>query len=112
MVIFVNDRMWRIVFVPSGSPYLERSDGSYTIGCTDDKMQSVFISDTVNGTLLNKVICHELVHVYSFSYGLFIPIETEEMIADFLATYGRDVFSTADKIISEIVSRNPLYKYA
>lgn len=103
MVIFVNDRMWRIVFVPSESPYLARSDGSYTIGCTDDKMQSVFISDAVSGTLLNKVICHELVHVYSFSYGLFIPIETEEMIADFLATYGRDVFMLADDIICQII---------
>lgn len=103
MIIFVNNRIWRIVFVQPKSRYLTRSDGSYAIGCTDDKRQSVFISDALNDSLLERVICHELVHVYSFSYGLFIPIETEEMIADFLATYGRDVFMLADDIICQII---------
>ena len=112
IICCINDRIWRIVFVPSESSYLARSDGSFTIGCADNKMQSVFVSEDVDGILVDKVICHELVHVYSFSYNLYIPIETEEIIADFLATYGRDIFLTADKIISEIVSRNVLNKYA
>jgi hypothetical protein len=30
-----------------------------------------------------------------------MPVETEEIVADFLATYGREVFALADQIISQ-----------
>lgn len=104
MVISINDRIWRIVFTRSDSPYLARSDGGYTIGCTDDKMQSIFISEALHGELFEKVLCHELVHCFSFSYHLNIPLETEEIIADFLATYGRDVFAVADSVMRKIAA--------
>lgn len=103
MVISINDRLWKISFVRADSPYLARSDGGYTIGCTDNKMQSLFLSEALNGDMLKKVLCHELVHCFSFSYHLDIPLEAEEIIADFLATYGQDVFSVADSVMREIV---------
>lgn len=45
-----------------------------------------------------SILCHELVHVYSFSYGCDIDIETEEIIADFMSLYGRNIVYTADRI--------------
>ena len=37
-------------------------------------------------------------NVYSFSYGCDIDIETEEIIADFMSLYGRNIVYTADRI--------------
>lgn len=51
-----------------------------------------------NRVMADRILCHELVHVYSFSYGCDIDIETEEIIADFMSLYGRNIVYTADKI--------------
>jgi len=91
------------VYVRPNSNYLKRSDGSSTLGVTDDVEKTVYISDMLTDTKLDKVLCHELCHVYSFSYELDIPIATEELIADFLATYGRDIFMVADDILQRFV---------
>lgn len=85
--------------VPSGSPHLLRSDFSRTVGVTDNSVKTVYVSDLLCGKFLDKVTSHELVHVFSFVNNLYIPIEVEEQIADFLATYGRDIFAVADDIL-------------
>ena len=33
-----------------------------------------------------------------FSYGVLIPIEQEEFICDFVATYGDDIFDIVDRM--------------
>ena len=82
---------------------LRRSDNTITLGVTDNNDRTVYINDRLSYGMLDKVLCHELCHVFSFSYGLHIPIETEEMIADFLSTYGRDVIAVADDILKEVL---------
>lgn len=39
-------------------------------------------------------------HAFCLSYNLTMDIQTEEIVADFLATYGREVFALADELIS------------
>ena len=58
------------------------------------------IADNVSDYMADKILCHELVHVYLFSYGCDIDIETEEIIADFMSLYGRNIVYTADKIFN------------
>lgn len=99
----VNGIEWYLRTVEPLSEDLTRSDGSYTCGVTDNMTKTVYISSLLAGAFLDKVICHELCHVFSFSYGLHIPIETEEIIADFLATYGRDVFDLADELLQRFI---------
>lgn len=98
----INGIVWNMRFVKPNSPMLQRSDGTYTLGVTDGNMYTVYINNRLHGHMLDKVICHELTHCFSFAYNLDIPIETEEIIADFLATYGRDIFSVADDIFKMI----------
>lgn len=88
--------------VPPGSPHLLRSDFSRTVGVTDDSVKTVYVSNLLRGRFLDKVNSHELVHVFSFVNNLYIPIDVEEQIADFLATYGRDIFSVADDILERL----------
>lgn len=102
MIFRVKNQIWNYVTVPPGSPHLLRSDFSRTVGVTDNSVKTVYVSDLLRGKFLDKVISHELVHVFSFSNNLYIPIEVEEQIADFLATYGRDIFDVADDILGRL----------
>lgn len=100
MYFEVNGQIWRILLVSANNAELRRSDGTLSLAVTDNNDKTVYVNRNVHGAMLDKVLCHELCHVFSFSHGLHIPIETEEIIADFLATYGRDVFSVADDILT------------
>nr|DAT64338.1 MAG TPA: peptidase [Caudoviricetes sp.] len=59
----------------------------------------------LEGKFLNKVVCHEMCHVFSFSYNLNLPIETEEIIADFMSLFGRDIIYLADDIMNNLIRR-------
>ena len=52
--------------------------------------------------MLTKVITHEIVHCLIFSYGIDYSIDEEEKIADFIATFGREVINVADNIVKLI----------
>lgn len=105
MIFTVEGETWSLQFVNPQSPHLRRSDGSITIGVSDNNMKTVFISDSLSDAMTDKVICHELVHVFSFANDLVIPIETEEIIADFMAQYGRSIIYLADELLQNILQR-------
>lgn len=85
-----------------GSRYLKRSDGSVTIGMTDGNTRTVYVADILTGRLLDKVIAHELTHCFMFSYNIEIDIDQEEFIADFIATYGRNLVYLLDDIMRQV----------
>ena len=99
----INGINWSLVFVNGSNEALRRSDGVYTLGTTDLRTKTVYISSVLTGRLLYKVICHELCHCFCFSYGIYLDLRTEELIADFLATYGQEVFAIADDIFSRFL---------
>lgn len=97
----INGMDWNLRLVGSHSPMLMRSDGTYTFGMTDRNTRDIYISNMIHGNFYDRVLCHELCHAFAFSYNLTMPIEVEEIVADFLATYGRNVFALADEIIKD-----------
>lgn len=99
----INGTAWRIVFLPQSDDIFRRSDGSRTVGVSDNTVKTVFLSDLLNGDFLRKVLCHEIVHCFCFSYDLEIPIETEEIIADFVATYGNDIIRLTSEIMNDMI---------
>lgn len=101
----INGMDWNLRLVRSHSPMLMRSDGTYTFGMTDRNTQCIYISNRINGSFFDRVLCHELCHAFAFSYNLTMQIEVEEIVADFLATYGRNVFALADELISGYMER-------
>lgn len=84
---------------------LMRSDGTYTFGMTDRSTRCIYISRRIHGSLYDRVMCHELCHAFCLSYNIYMPIGTEEIVADFLATYGREVFALADELIRGYMER-------
>lgn len=99
----INETTWYLRLVEPHSDMLRRSDGTITLGVTDASTHTVYINRRLHGRMLDKVLCHEITHCFSFAYNLNIPVETEEIIADFLATYGRDIFAVADDILSRFM---------
>jgi hypothetical protein len=104
-VFTINGIDWEIIYVNPFSDDLRRSDGSLTVGVTDMPKRSVFLSNRLRGAFLRKVLAHELVHCFMLSYSIHIPIEEEEYIADWVATYGTDLIYLLDDLMRGIISR-------
>lgn len=103
MVFEINNRIWRIVFTAPNSPKLRRSDFTLTVGVTDGNDGCIYLSDALRGEFLRKVLCHELVHCFMFSYSIHISIQEEEYIADWVATYGTELITLLDNLLYTIL---------
>lgn len=101
----VNGETWNIDFVDPLNRNLMRSDNVYTLGVTDNSLKTIFLSNKLYGKMLDKVLCHELVHVYSFENDCEIDIQTEEIIADFMSLYGREIIYLADDIMNGVLKK-------
>lgn len=96
----INGITWEIYRVPAFSKYLQRSDGSYTIGMTDGNTNTIYICDKLNGSKLRHVVCHEVVHSFCFSYDISFPIEFEERLCNFVADYGEEIIWLVDDLLA------------
>ena len=94
----VNNQEWNLQFVNPNSKELMRSDGSITLGMTDNNVKYVFINNRLSNYMTNKVLAHELVHVFAFSFDYSMPIEVEEVVADFFSLFGRDMINLLDDL--------------
>ncbi len=84
MYFTVNGQTWKLAFVPANSQDLQRSDGAYTFGVTDNSTKTVSIKWYV--CIHDRtVICHELTHVMCFAHDVSIPIDLEERLCNFMA---------------------------
>lgn len=99
----INDKNWDIVCLDEHSPELQRSDGSYTLGCTDKNTNTIYIVDNIFGARLKKVLIHEVCHAFIMSYDIYIDIYSEEYLCDFLATYARDILKISKDVYKKIM---------
>ena len=100
MEFSMNNIVWRIGFENPNSDMLKRSDGSITVGVTDNNVRYVFLSNKLRGSFLRKVLIHELTHAWMFSYNYILPIEEEEFVCDFVASNAEIIIDKADELIS------------
>lgn len=102
----INGIMWKIKYVPYGSEYLTRSDGSYTVGMTNWNDTTIYLANGLQGGFLERVLCHELCHCFCFSYDIHINLNQEEFLADWIAVYGRNVIDLLDELLYSATSKN------
>ena len=98
MKFTVNNQEWQLLFVNPSNSNLKRSDGSITIGMTDNNTRTVYINNRLSDYMTNKVLAHELCHVFAFSFDYSMPIEVEETVADFFSLFGRDMINLLDDL--------------
>ena len=94
----VNNQEWKLLFVNPSNNNLKRSDGSITIGMTDNNTRTVYINNRLSDYMTNKVLAHEICHVFAFSFDYSMPIEVEETVADFFSLFGRDMINLLDDL--------------
>lgn len=99
----INGVKWDILFVNPHSDKLRRSDGSITHAVTDWNDRAVYVSALPRGEFLRKIIAHELVHCFMFSYSIHIPIQEEEYIANWVSTYGTDLITLLDNLMYSLL---------
>ena len=96
----MNGILWRGYMINSNDPILKRSDNTRTVGVTNVNTHCVYISNKLTGGFLRKVLTHEVCHSAMFSYGIDLPIETEEIICDFVASHAEDIIDTVDYLFA------------
>lgn len=99
MKFTVNNQEWEIVYCKSNSDELRRSDGSITLAVTDNNTKCIYVNNKLNGYIFDKVLGHELTHVFAFEFGYYIPIDVEEIVADFMSLYGRKIIYLLDDLM-------------
>lgn len=101
-MISINGVEWDVKFAPKDDDVFKRSDGSYTIGCTDYNDKTIYLCDELYGCKLRKVLIHEVTHAFVLSYDIYMDIYSEERLCDFLATYARDILHVSKDIYERI----------
>lgn len=102
MTFEINGVRWSVLTVPHFSDCLRRSDGSFTVGVTDNTTRTVCLSNRLTGAFKRKVLIHELCHAVCLSRDIHIPLEQEEFLCDFVASYGDEVFGIVERLLSVI----------
>jgi Zn-dependent peptidase ImmA (M78 family) len=101
-MIKINGERWRVRLVPPSHPILTYKTGRPAFGCCDDISKTIFINQTLPLSQIKKVLCHEMVHAAMYSYNVDLTEDTEEIVADIIATYGAEIIrltnATYDKI--------------
>lgn len=103
MQFVVNNTTWNLIFVNPKSEYLRTSKGSYTLGVTDDNKKSVYIANNLPDYMTDKVLAHEITHVYAFEFEYYMPIEIEEIVADYISLFGRDIIVLTNDIMKNVI---------
>lgn len=101
-MITINRIGWRVKFVHPWDEMLIREDGVRTLGMCDRDTKTIYLAENLEGSMLKKVICHELVHAAMFSYNVYLSLEQEEVIADIIATYGEEIINITNKVFYKL----------
>ena len=101
-MFLINNVYWKLAFVAPRFPLLQRTNGEFTIGACDNLTRTIYINELLQGDLLKKVLCHEIVHAAMFSYNVDLTIEQEQLVADLISTYGEEIIYITNKIFNKL----------
>lgn len=98
----INNIEWKTLLVPAESSFLKRNNGTYAYGVCDNNTRCIYINDSLEESLIKRVLCHEITHAAMFSYGIELNLEQEELLADLIATYGQEIISITNDIFQRL----------
>lgn len=102
-MFIINGESWNIKYVsPYDSSLKHYNSNSYALGCCNNREKTIYINNTLRGSLAKKVLCHEIAHAAMFSYKVVLTYEQEELVADLIATYGDEIISITNKIFNKL----------
>ena len=72
------------------------------LGCCDNLLKTIFISEAVSESQLNKILCHEIAHACLYSYDIKLNHKQEELIVDIIATYGEEIMQLTESVQKQL----------
>ena len=103
MIAFaLNGKVWWVRIVPPTFPSLLLPNGSFTLGCCDSSINTIFIADGLDDLKFKKVLCHEITHAAMISYDVALTLDQEELLADIFSTYGNEIIMVTNKVFAKI----------
>lgn len=98
----INGERWWVVLVNPDDPALWMPRKGYAIGACNDAVKTIFINNTLDGAMFEKVLCHEIVHAAMFAYDVMLDIAEEELLAEIIATFGEEIIDITDAMFEKI----------
>lgn len=105
----MNGDLWHVRFTDPKNPILIDRTNVLTVAVTDPKTMTIYISDILRGSFLQRVLIHELSHAVMYSYNLVSEIHRmcrkkywvpmEEFCANLLSDYGSEVYGIAYSVL-------------
>ena len=103
-MFLINNIYWKLAFVAPYFPLLQRVNGEYSIGACDNLTRTIYINEFLQGDLLKKVLCHEIVHAAMFSYNVDLTVQQEQLVADLISTYWEEIIYITNKIFNKLTN--------
>ena len=100
--MLINGEHWKFEFVPPDHHMLYTSAGNYTLGVCDDRLKTIYVNNKLSRQKLRKVLCHEITHAAMFSYNVEMSLAQEELVADLIATFGREIICQTNKVLRDL----------
>ena len=101
----INHEIWVVKFMQPYDEIFRMDNGEFTIGVCDDNTKTIYISNLLRGEKLKQVLCHEIVHAAMFSYNVELDYEQEELLANLIAIYGKEIVQITDNIFKRLSRR-------
>ena len=101
----INHEVWIVKFMQPYDEIFRMDNGDFTIGVCDDNTKTIYISNLLRGEKLKQVLCHEIVHAAMFSYNVELEYEQEELLANLIAIYGKEIVQITDNIFKRLSRR-------
>lgn len=107
-MFIINGEQWSILFVPERDVTLLKPNGDFAIGACDDYSKTIYLNNTLRGSYLKKVLCHEITHAAMFSYNVSLTLAQEELIAELMCTFGAEIIDITN-ILFDYLKRKGRY---
>ena len=98
----INGIWWKVEFTNPQNRNLKKENNSYALGVCNNLNKTIYLANNLEGNMLRKVLCHEIVHAAMFSYNVYLSLEQEEVIADIIATYGEEIIDVTNKVFYKL----------
>lgn len=102
----VNGLTWTVQCVQRDSEKLQVNDKD-CLGVTYFQDLQIYIDGTLPKVLFRQTVIHELVHAFTFSFGVHLVAneETEEPVCDFIGAHLDEIYSITNKIMNSCYSK-------
>lgn len=95
----INNQLWYLYLVDPDDYVLLTPEGQFALGVYDRLTNSMYISNSLDSELFERVLSHEISHLIADVYGLVLTHDEEELLASLIEVYGEEIIDLTDMVL-------------